>query len=250
MRSVTAFFIFLVLVTSCARAQSPAPPAAQQKQTPPTKENPQGYSKEMFDEEQKSSLGHPPVYSPAPARVPKQEIPADLAEIVKKEFGPDYALALKKSSGNGYRYLHETEAPWTTYFTGDLNGDGVEDVVIVARAKSPLAGETTYHYKAIDPYFTAYGYGDVKITSTLASEDPDNRNLVLVIHGVGAEAWRSPAAKTKFVILNLPIENLMVRKATFKKRVVDAIDPQSPESNGAVVMWDGKKYRWLEANGK
>jgi hypothetical protein len=35
-----------------------------------------------------------------------------------------------------------------------------------------------------------------------------------------------------------------------KKHLVGAIDPQSPESNGAMVVWDGKKYRWVESNGK
>ena len=50
--------------------------------------------------------------------------------------------------------------------------------------------------------------------------------------------------------VNLPIENILVRPTMIKKRTVGAIDPQSTESNGAVVLWDGKKYRWVEANGK
>ena len=67
---------------------------------------------------------------------------------------------------------------------------------------------------------------------------------------LAADAWRAAEPKGKFVMINLPIENIMVRQTMIKKRTVGAIDPQSTESNGAMVVWDGKKYRWLEGNGK
>jgi hypothetical protein len=51
-------------------------------------------------------------------------------------------------------------------------------------------------------------------------------------------------------MIYLTIENMVLRPMIFKKRTVAAIDPQSAESNGAAVLWDGKKYRWMEANGK
>ena len=174
----------------------------------------------------------------------------ELAEIVKKQFGPDFEIAWKKNAGSGFKYRVEQKQKWTPFVYADLDGDGVEDAVIVARSKAPMAGEGQYHYKVIDPFFTAYGYGDPKITSTMASEDPENRNLLLVIHGVGKDAWRTAEPKAKYVIINLPIENIVVRQTTYKKRPVGGIDPQSAESNGAMVMWDGKKYRWVEGNGK
>lgn len=174
----------------------------------------------------------------------------ELSALVAAQFGPDFEIAWKKSAGRGLRYRIEQKEKWTPYVTADADGDGVEDLFIVARSKSPMAGEGEYRYKVVDPFFTAYGYGDPKITTTLASEDPDNRNLLLVIHGAGPEAWRAKQPKAKFVMVNLPIENIMARKTTFKKKIVAAIDPQSAESNGAMVLWDGKKYRWVEANGK
>jgi len=181
---------------------------------------------------------------------PATKASPELAEIVKKQFGPGFDIAWKKSGGTGFKYRIEPKEKWTPFVYADVDGDGVEDAVIVARSKAPMSGEGQYHYKVIDPFFTAYGYGDPKITSTLASEDPENRNLLLVIHGVGKEAWRAAEPKAKFVMINLPIENIIVRPTVFKKRTVGAIDPQSAESNGAVVMWDGKAYRWLEGNGK
>jgi hypothetical protein len=186
--------------------------------------------------------------NPTPAT--SSSVPADLTALVQKQFGDDFQIATQKSAGTGFKYRIAKEEKWTPFLVADLDGDGVEDAVIVARSKSPMSGETEFHYKVIDPFFTAYGYGDPKITTTLASEDPDNRNLLLVIHGAGPQAWRAENPKAKFVMVNLPIENIVARKTTYKKHVIAAIDPQSAESNGAMVVWDGKKYRWVEANGK
>ena len=177
-------------------------------------------------------------------------VPADLKAVVHKQVGDDFEIATQKSAGTGFKYRIAQHEKWTPFLVADLDGDGVEDAVIVVRSKSPMAGEGEYHYKVIDPYFTAYGYGDPKITTTLASEDPENRNILLVIHGEGPQAWRAENPKAKFVIVNLPIENIVARKTTYKKHLVAAIDPQSAESNGALVLWDGKKYRWVEGNGK
>jgi hypothetical protein len=174
----------------------------------------------------------------------------ELQAIVAKQFGPDFEIAWKKNAGTGFRYRVEKKEKWTPFIYADVDGDGVEDAVIVARSKAPMAGEGQYHYKVIDPFFTAYGYGDPKVTGTMASEDPDNRNLLLVIHGAGKEAWRAAEPKAKYVMINLPIENIVVRPTTYKKRAVGGIDPQSAESNGAMVVWDGKKYKWIEGNGK
>jgi hypothetical protein len=184
------------------------------------------------------------------APVTTSSIPADLKAIVQKQFGDGFEIATQKSSGTGFKYRLAGHEKWTPFIEADLDGDGVQDAVIVAHSKSPMAGQGEYNYKVIDPYFTAYGYGDPKITTTLSSEDPDNRHLLLVIHGAGPQAWRAETPKAKFVMVNLPIQNVAVRRTRFKKRLVGGIDPQSEESNGAMVLWDGKKYRWLEANGK
>jgi hypothetical protein len=186
----------------------------------------------------------------APAQDPPTNASPELQEIVNKQFGPDFEIAWKKSAGTGFKYRIEKQEKWTPFIYYDVDGDGIEDAVIVARSKAPMSGEAQYHYRVIDPYFAAYGYGDPRITSTVSSEDPSSNALLLVIHGVGKEAWRAAEPKAKFVMINLPIENIAVRPTVYKKRTVGAIDPQSPESNGAMVVWDGKRYRWMESTGK
>lgn len=174
--------------------------------------------------------------------------PADLAEIVKKQFGPCFELATERSAIK-VNYLHPQKetSPWVTFLTADLDGDGVEDAIIVARCKTPLAGEGSYNYKVIDPYYTNYGYGNPRITAQFNSADPYRQNLVLVIHGAGKEAWRSATPKAKFVIINLPFDSLSLTRVTLRKRQVPAVSLVEDEQQlSSAVFWDGKKYRWSD----
>ena len=80
----------------------------------------------------------------------------------------------------------------------DLDGDGIEDLVVAARCTNPLADQAEDNFTVIDPYNRFYGYGNTKITTQFASEDPATRGLVLlVIHGAGAEAWRAADARRR-----------------------------------------------------
>jgi hypothetical protein len=129
----------------------------------------------------------------------------------------------------------------------DLDGDGIEDLVVAAHCTNPLMDQTDDNFRVIDPYNTIFGYGDTKITTQFASEDPMTRGLVLlVIHGTGPEAWRSAVPKAKFVIINLPFKQIAVKKLALRKKTVMGIFAE--ETGGdkmvSVTYWDGKKYRY------
>ena len=132
-------------------------------------------------------------------------------------------------------------------YTADLDGDGTEDAVIVAKCTNPLIDETENNFKVLDPYNSFFGYGDTKATSQFASEDPLARGRVLlIIHGAGAEAWHSATPKAKFVIINLPFKQIAVRKLMVKKKLVMAIyaEETSADQMTSAIFWDGKKYRY------
>jgi hypothetical protein len=132
-------------------------------------------------------------------------------------------------------------------YTADLDGDGTEDAVIVAKCTNPLIDETENNFKVVDPYNSFFGYGDTKATSQFASEDPLARGRVLlIIHGAGAEAWHSATPKAKFVIINLPFRQIAVRKLMVKKKLVMAIyaEETSADQMTSAIFWDGKKYRY------
>lgn len=129
----------------------------------------------------------------------------------------------------------------------DLNGDGIEDLVVAARCTNPLGDQAENNFVVIDPYNTFFGYGSPKVTSQFASEDPATRGLVLlVIHGAGADAWRAAEPKAKFVIINLPFKQITVKKLIVKKKPMMAI--YAEETGGdrmtSATFWDGKKYRY------
>src|SRR5208282_137879 len=95
----------------------------------------------------------------------------------------------------------------------DLDGDGVEDIVIPARCKNPMMDRAEQSYLVVDPYNSFFGYGNPVVTTQFASEDPARRGMaLLIIHGAGAEAWYSATPKAKFLIINLPFKDLQVKK--------------------------------------
>jgi hypothetical protein len=141
-----------------------------------------------------------------------------------------------------------TLEPGAQPLTADLNGDGVEDVVIIARCANPLIDEAENKYKVIDPYDAFFGYGDPKVTTKFASEHPQRRGLaLLIIHGEGADGWRAAEPKAKYIVINLPFKQIAVKKLIVHKKTVTAIyaeEAREGEGTVSAIFWDGKKYKY------
>jgi hypothetical protein len=156
-------------------------------------------------------------------------------EFVQQQFGDQFTL------------LPEIGAAF-----GDLDGDGVEDVVIAARCKNPMLDQGDHNYTVIDPYNEFFGYGNPKITTTFSEGVPERRGLVmLIIHGAGPDGWRSATPKAKYVIVNLPFRTLSVRKMKLRKKTVEAIYVEEAGEMGdsSVVFFDGRKFRYVPMGG-
>lgn len=139
------------------------------------------------------------------------------------------------------------ETQWQP-MTGDLNGDGIEDLVFVARCKNPLIDQDDKNYKVIDPMDSFYGFGNTKITAGFGQDDPRLHGLcILVVHGAGPDAWRSDSLQSKFVIINLAVKTIAVKRMRIgKKKVTTAIyvEEATADQMTAAIFWDGKKYRY------
>ena len=84
-----------------------------------------------------------------------------------------------------------------------------------------MADQAEYGFHVTDPYDSFLGFGDVKVTSTFASDEPERKGVcLLIVHGVGSEAWRSDKEKPKFLLINLPFKTLSVKRLTLKKKTV------------------------------
>ena len=155
-------------------------------------------------------------------------------------------------------FVHQQFGDQFTYISsigaasGDLDGDGVEDVVIAARCKNPMLDQSEHSFTVIDPYNSFFGYGNPQVTTTFSEGDPSLRGLVvLIIHGSGPEAWRSPKPKAKYVVVNLPFKAIYVRKFRFKKKMIEALYVEEAGKLGAnsAVFFDGKKFQYVPMGG-
>jgi hypothetical protein len=174
------------------------------------------------------------VFASAVSQVPSADRKVD-NDFVHQQFGNDFTLV--------------SEVPAVF---GDLDGDGVEDVVIAARCKNAMLDQAEHNYTVLDPYYDFFGFGDPRVTTTFSEPDPARRGLVvLIIHGDGAKTWRSETPKAKFVIVNLPFKTISVRKMRLKKKSIEAVyvEEASEMENSSALFFDGKKFRYVPMGG-
>jgi hypothetical protein len=173
---------------------------------------------------QKKQPPPPPAHAKAPS-------PAVTDDLIHTQFGDNCSLL-----------------PGPPQFVADMDDDGIEDLVVAAKCKNPMADKDEYSFVVADPYDSFLGYSDVKVTSTFASDEPDRRGIsLLIIHGADKDAWRAEKPKAKFLLINLPFKNLAVKRLTVKKKTILGIymeEKGEGEETSSVVYWDGKKYKY------
>ena len=167
---------------------------------------------------------------PPPARA-KSPSPAVTDDLIHKQFGDNCSLLAGPPQ-----------------FVADLDGDGIDDLIVAAKCKNPMADKDEYSFVVADPYDSFLGYSDVKVTSTFASDEPDRRGIcLLIIHGAEKDAWRAEVPKGKFLLINLPFKTLAVKRLTMKKKTILGVymeEKGEGENTSSVVFWDGKKYKY------
>ena len=176
--------------------------------------------------DQKKQPPPPPAHAKSPS-------PAVTDELIHKQFGDNCSLLAGPPQ-----------------FVADLDDDGIDDLVVAARCKNPMADKDEYSFVVTDPYDTFLGYSDIKVTSTFASDAPERRGIsLLIIHGAEKDAWRAETPKAKFLLINLPFKSLTVKRLALKKKTILGIymeETGEGEDTSSVVFWDGKKYRYQQ----
>jgi hypothetical protein len=167
---------------------------------------------------------------PAPAKFASPPVTED---FIRKQFGDGCSLL-----------------PGPAQFVGDLDGDGIDDLVVAAKCKNPMADKDDLDYVVADPYDAFMGFGDVKVTSNFASDVPEWRGVtMLIIHGSEKDGWKAEKPKAKFLLINLPFKTLTVKRYALKKRTVLGVymeEQGEGDNTASVVYWDGKKYRYVQ----
>jgi hypothetical protein len=165
----------------------------------------------------------------AQATRPANETDSQRMELVRQTLARDFGS-------------HLTLAPNFQPMFGDFDGDGVEDLAMVVTG-NPAVDQGAHDYKLIDPYDSFFGYGDPKVLMSFPTQTPDQIRYVAIVH-----QWRSAQPKMKFVIMNLPFEQIEIGTVRGKKKKVSsALFATDSTGLHAQVFWDGRKYRWLPA---
>ena len=168
---------------------------------------------------------------PPPPAHAKSPSPLVTDEYIHKQFGENCSLLAGPPQ-----------------FVGDLDGDGVDDLVVAAKCKNPMADKDEYSFVVGDPFDTALGYSDIKVTSTFGSDAPERRGVsLLIVHGAEKGAWQAETPKAKFLLINVPFKTLTVKRLARKKETILGIymeEVGEGENTSSVIFWDGKKYRY------
>jgi hypothetical protein len=175
---------------------------------------------------QKKQPPPPPAHAKAPS-------PAVTDELIHKQFGDNCSLLAGPPQ-----------------FVADMDGDGIDDLVVAAKCKNPMADKDEYNFVVADPYDSFLGYSDVKLTSTFASDEPDRRGIsLLIVHGAEKDDWRAETPKAKFLLINLPFKTLVVKRLAMKKKTALGVymeEQGEGENTSSVLFWDGKKYKYQQ----
>ncbi len=166
-----------------------------------------------------------------PPPKPQPAVPAELAALVKQQFGATFTP--------------QTNFP-TPLITADFDGDGVEDAAIVATSTEPFPDSFAFKYKVVDPYMAYFGLGNPAISSSYSTIDPSRNHDLLIIFGSGPEGWRAAVPKAKFVMINLPFDDIAVGRMLIKKDKppVYVIKARESQLLDSAVWWDIKKRKW------
>lgn len=153
-----------------------------------------------------------------------------LAALVKQQFGDTFTLPEKFP---------------TTTIVADFDGDGVQDIAIVADSKEPIPDSFAFKYQVTDPYHAYFGFDNPQLMSSF-NADPDHAHHLLIIFGSEKDGWHAAVPKAKFVIMNLPFDSIKVGRMLISKTkppifVIRAIEAQIMDSS---VFWEPKKRRW------
>lgn len=153
-----------------------------------------------------------------------------LAALVKQQFGNTFTVPAKFAN---------------SVMVADFDGDGVEDLALVADSKDPMPDSYSFKYEVADPYSAYFGMSNPHISAAFRA-DPEHAHYLLVIFGSGKEGWRAATPKAKFVLMNVPFDTVELGRMLVSKKkppifIVKALEAKLMNS---AVYWDAKKKRW------
>jgi hypothetical protein len=152
------------------------------------------------------------------------------------------------------------ETSGTAFVAGDFNGDGSQDLAVLVKPAQGSLGEVNNelaNWTLEDP--TEIPVPGTPEANQLNPPRPvkaqQNDLLLAIIHGAGAEGWRSPQARQTYLLRTGGDSGLSVRSLASLRGARDAKLPplrgdtitESVKGRGGMIFWTGAKYAWVPA---
>jgi hypothetical protein len=145
-----------------------------------------------------------------------------------------------------------------TFFVGDFNGDGSEDLAVLTKpndAALPEINDELANWTLEDPREVAAAEKKTgELVHPKAVKAQRNDRLLAIIHGIGPQGWRNPEARQAFLLRNAAGANVTVEDAA-KLRLSpiksnsqvrgDAIH-ETVNGHRGLIYWTGAKYAWTQ----
>jgi hypothetical protein len=174
--------------------------------------------------------------APEPAPPPSAPRPRETQDAVRRVFGDTVTVDERRA------------------VAGDFNGDGAEDLAIVARpAKGALArvNHDLANWTLQDALAMARGGSRARPTRVALAEG----DVVLaVIHGYGAAGWRDPRARQSYLVRHAVGDSLATRAMREAARGLAGAEAarlrgdviaESIGGRPGFLYWSGVRYLWF-----
>jgi len=196
----------------------------------------------------------PPMEKPIPLATPKAEKPPEPMPKLPPPTMAEVESAMHRIFADNLVLEHGIGQ---LFIVGDFNGDGFEDLAVIARAapgklddiNSELANWTI---QDADKFFVApSGKRVVKAPNLGRAKVSEGEQILAFIHGHGPKGWRSPDARQAYLVkhaaavflgtapsisqkairaMRLPVETEIIQEVRNKKK--------------GFLFWTGGAYAW------
>jgi stage V sporulation protein SpoVS len=186
----------------------------------------------------------PPKVEPEAAKLAPATM-NDVQAAVKRVFGDDVGV-----SG----------AFTPAFVTGDLNGDGSEDLAVIVHPVAAKLGDVNSEFanwimQDADQYFLPPQGKTVVIPPTFPRPKIADEDVLAIIHGIGAHGWRNPDARQTYLLKHGAATYSGTVVSSTEKSIralrlavkTDALRGERNHKRG-FLFWTGSAYGWRDAN--